>query len=320
MKSALVLLSSGIGNVVRWTPIIPILVEKGYAVDVWVVAPDFPEVAQLLAPSPLIRQVYVSQLLAKDEAPQEAYDLAIVSRWVPPFLLDHVQAVDRIECPRAFWEQYGDKGALVWTAVRLGYVDRIPRPFVHASPRTFELPSGTVAIHAGRKAGWEQKQWGGFGELLGYFPDFVLVGAGDDLSGHELGDYARYLTRGRDFVGRLSLADTAALLRECAAVVSIDSGIAHIAAALGRPTFAIYGITRPQRESFLLPNEYPIENRPACAKDCASLRYNARTCSKRIACLSSLTAADVAARVHNILQTEGRKHGVRETADRNDDG
>lgn len=301
MKSAVVVLASGIGNVIRWTPIIPILVAQDYAVDVWIVAPDFPEVATLLEPSPLIRRVFVSQLLTGKEAPHEAYDLAIVTRWVPPFVLEQIRAMRVVECPREFWTQHGDRGALVWTAVQLGYVNPIPRPFVHTSARRFDLPAGTIAIHAGRKAGWAQKQWHGFGDLLQYFESFVLVGAGDDLSGHELGDYARQLSRGHDYVGRLSLFDTAALLKECAGVISIDSGISHIAAALGVPTFAIYGITKPQREAFAVPNMYPIENRQACALACKAVRYNAPECPGKLACLTTLTAEMVAQRVRFVL-------------------
>ncbi len=304
MKTALVILASGIGNVVRWTPIIPILVEQGYAVDVWIVAPDYPEVAGLLEPSPLIRRVMISGLLTKAEAPADAYDLAIVTRWVPPFILEQILAVQILEAPRDFWTKHGDRGAIVWTATQLGYVNAIPKPFVHASGRRFNVPAGTIAIHAGRKIGWEQKQWNGFGELLRHFEHFVLVGFGDDWSGYELGDYERHLARGRDYVGLLTLRDTAALLAECAGVVTIDSGISHIAAALGIPTFPIYGITRPQREAFALPNVFPIENRAACASSCSSVRYNARTCPGALACLTTLTAETVAAKVRAVLELE----------------
>jgi len=304
MKSALVILASGIGNVIRWTPIVPILVERGYIVDVWIVAPDYPEVASLLEPSPMIRRVMISGLLTKAEAPPDAYDLAIVTRWVPPFILEQILAVERLEAPAEFWLQHGDRGAVVWTATQLGYINPIPKPVVHASSLRFGLEPSTIAIHAGRKAGWDQKQWHGFGELLRYFERFVLIGAGEDWTGHELGDYARHLARGRDYVGQLTLRDTAALLTECVGVVTIDSGISHIAAALGIATFPIYGITRARREAFALPNVYPIENRAACAPSCATIRYNARTCPGGLACLSTLTAETVAAKVRSVLMLE----------------
>ena len=50
-----------------------------------------------------------------------------------------------------------------------------------------------------------------------------------------------------NLAGRTTLSEWAALLGECRTVVANDSGGMHLAAALGRPVVALYGITDPDR-------------------------------------------------------------------------
>lgn len=74
---------------------------------------------------------------------------------------------------------------------------------------------------------------------------FLLLGDGRDraaadLVASELGDAAL------DFVGKTTLRQTASLLAVCDLVVSNDSGLMHMAEALGRKLVAIFGATTPQ--------------------------------------------------------------------------
>lgn len=310
MPNALLVLSSGIGNVIRWTPMIRVLHALGYEVDVWLVAPDYPDVEALIADARWIRMLHRSDGTRAPSWMVQAYDVAVLTRWVPDEVRNGraVRARQIVDCPREFWLQHGDRGAVAWSAVQLGHVDPIPPPFVAKSSRTFDLNPRTIAIHAGRKAGWEQKQWSYFGELIREFTDFanvVVVGAERDQSLADLGRPAierQMIGTAEDYVGKLSLADTAALLSQCQALVSTDSGLSHVAAALPILTFPIYGITKPKREAFALPHVFPIENRSVCAGECATIRYNARTCPGELACLRMLSAAVVAAKVKPIVE------------------
>jgi ADP-heptose:LPS heptosyltransferase len=166
-----------------------------------------------------------------------------------------------------------------------------------ASDRRFDVEPGTVALHPGCKPDWPWKKWHGFPELAERFPNVVLVGTEGDL---ENGD--TYFKKAfawpeqvRSFVGLLDLADTAALLRLCTALVSNDSGLMHLGVALGIPTFGIFGITSQRREAMPVANMHPITKGLACEPACRTRSWGRRDCEQHLECLKSLTADEVAA-------------------------
>lgn len=66
-----------------------------------------------------------------------------------------------------------------------------------------------------------------------------------------------------DLVGT-DLIDLAAALLRCRVVVSNDTGAAHLAAALGRPTVVLFGPTDPQRTCPRGPQVYPVSAGCSC--------------------------------------------------------
>jgi ADP-heptose:LPS heptosyltransferase len=74
----------------------------------------------------------------------------------------------------------------------------------------------------------------------------VLVGADEDMqSAEEVAGAAT--SHPLNLAGRVSLAQVAALARRAALYVGNDTGVTHIAAAVGAPTLAIFGPTDPNR-------------------------------------------------------------------------
>jgi ADP-heptose:LPS heptosyltransferase len=131
----------------------------------------------------------------------------------------------------------------------------------------------------------------------------VLVGAADDLSNR--GTYFRRPFRWpehvENFIGSLNLTDTAALLQECDALVSNDSGLMHLGAALGVPTFGIFGITSPGREALRVPTMISVSKGLPCEPACRLQPWGRRDCEFHLECLRTLGADEVMRRITGSL-------------------
>lgn len=76
--------------------------------------------------------------------------------------------------------------------------------------------------------------------LMGSEKDRVVC---DTIKAYQTDDAQRHCT---NLAGTTSLAEAIDLMSQAACVVSNDSGLMHIAAALGRPLVGVYGSTSPQ--------------------------------------------------------------------------
>lgn len=100
--------------------------------------------------------------------------------------------------------------------------------------------------------------------------------------------------------GQTRLAEALALLAEADAVVSNDSGLMHVAAALGRPTLGLYGSSDPRRT--------PVQGRKAAhlwlQLDCSPCF--ARDCPLGTrACLTGLSPVMVQGALERLRQNAG---------------
>jgi|SRR5271166_92241 len=303
--AALVTAASGIGDILRVTPLIRVLHQLGHAVDV-LIAPDNPEAADLLRGAPEIRELFVTADTTNGRAAASLppgmagrdYALATFTRWSGP-LSQRVQAARTLHFEPGTWLAQGDITCVEAIARNLGWEAKLPDPFAMASDRDFALPPGVVALHPGCKPDWPWKKWHGFDALARRLKEVVVVGTEADLN--NAGSYFAtpfdWPDHVRNQAGKLGLADTAALIRQCAALVSNDSGLMHLGVALGVPTFGVFGITSPAREAIPSPHMVAVTRQLDCEPACRREPWGRRDCEHHLECLKSLSADDVLARM-----------------------
>jgi heptosyltransferase-2 len=122
-----------------------------------------------------------------------------------------------------------------------------------------------VALCPGAEYG-PAKRWPYFKDLAERMgmPALILGSAKDQAAAAGI--------RGHDLTGKTSLDDAIRLIAGAEAVVSNDSGLMHVAAALGRPQVALFGSSSPQHTPPANPQArvvwLQIECSPCFAREC----------------------------------------------------
>ena len=299
----LVAAGGGIGDLLRATPLIRALALKGWTADVFLIA-DFLESVDLFRGAREINRLWhiPSPINKKkdhfvDGLKSEHYDLAVVGANVVRF--QHLFRARHKVVGCEDWLVSGDSKWYAKVAAAAGWEGEMPAPFALHSARQFELPAGTVALHPGCKAGWSFKRWGGFCDLARMLPHVALLGTDQDRDAADA-----WPDHPLDFIGKLSLLDTAALIKQSSGLVSNDSGLMHLGVAMGTPTLGIFGITNPEREIIPSPHMHVIEKGLPCEPVCRRLGFR-RDCEYGIECLKVLTAREVFERLLTLPHGRG---------------
>lgn len=124
------------------------------------------------------------------------------------------------------------------------------------------VPAGpTLALHPGsgsERKNWPEERWAGLLEVLVNSTDLNLLVVGGEAEGERLQRLAAALPPLRTRVAQsLPLAQLARLLTPCVGFIGHDSGISHLAAALGLSGLVLWGdsseeVWRPPSEQFVV--------------------------------------------------------------------
>lgn len=119
--------------------------------------------------------------------------------------------------------------------------DPLPRLSLNSAPSSVSQ----IALHPGsgsEKKNWPEEKWADLLQHLVSSPDFNLLLIGGEAEGERLQRLAAALPPMRTRVAQsLPLAELARLLQGCTGFVGHDSGISHLAAAVGLPGVILWG-------------------------------------------------------------------------------
>lgn len=178
------------------------------------------------------------------------------------------------------------------------------RPPAEAARAAAHAMNGDSFVAVAPGSRWVSKRWNGFApvcDMLAGESKILLVG---DAADREFtAPIAKKLgSRALDIAGALPLMHTAAHLARCRAFVGNDSGLMHLAEAVGVPVVSLFG---PTVEAFgyypSLPKSRTIERKIAC-RPCS--RNGSTPCPKGTEeCLRAIAPATVAATVATLFDT-----------------
>lgn len=154
------------------------------------------------------------------------------------------------------------------TAVYLKPLERLaifaadPVPRIPIAPGTSGL--SCIALHPGsgsEKKNWPETRWAALLQQLVADASANLLLVGGEAEGARLERLAKHLPPERIQIARsLPLTELAERLARCSTFIGHDSGISHLAAALGLPTLVLWGDTveeiwRPQGARVVIARE-----------------------------------------------------------------
>ncbi len=299
-QTAVVHLASGIGNIVLATPLLVALNQMELIVDLLLHA-DYPQTIDLFRDWSSVREIFDGR--TKRRTTFDNYEFVIPA--IPPFYWPrfahlYKNTLGKIHRPPDALFYQDEQEYYLAFARELGYpADQKPFYRLPIAPsENFAVTAKTLVLAPGCKTGeMAAKRWPYFPQLAEHFDDVAIVGTADDLRQHD-GTAMQFPRHARSFVDQLTLRETAELIASAGVVVGNDSGISHIAAAIGTPTVMLFGPTPHLSLGQFPMNVKVLRVGLGCEPCWFSTRF--RACAAQIHCLHQLTVEVVEKEVRKI--------------------
>jgi lipopolysaccharide heptosyltransferase II len=161
-----------------------------------------------------------------------------------------------------------------------------------------------IAIFPG--ASVKERRWGGekYGQVAKVFQDrgYKIVIFGSHADTEDAAKIKEYADNSLDLTGKTFLKEVAAILKYCKLLITADSGLMHIAYAVGTSTVSLFGSGiekkwAPRGKKFIVINKH------LSCSPCTKFGYTPR-CKRNVECLSSISVAEVIKAVEMILNQD----------------
>lgn len=233
---------------------------------------------------------------------------------------DRIFLTDIVECPETF---QGIPLLFLSLLETIGISETDERPKLYAEPKITEhfrmlLRTGhrlKIVVHPGGRN--ETRRWPYYQDvikkIIKRFDALIVVTgtinevmlAGNILSGIDAKNIM-------NLAGKTSLKEVVALCSAVDLVISNDTGVSHIARALGRPTITLFGPESTMLYGDLMENEKRISAEVPCRNEniVFGLKFeNLRRCQKETcenhACMKGITTQDVIKNIEKIISQGG---------------
>lgn len=158
---------------------------------------------------------------------------------------------------------------------------------------------------------WPETYWQALAARAAQAGRRVLLPWGDDTERTRAERIAAAAPHAVEVLPRLSLGELAGVLGGVRAVVGVDTGLAHLAAALGAPSVTLYGPTRPDRTGTYGSGQLHLSAEFPCAPCMNRICTYREPAEVQPACFGTLPPERVWQEVERLLVSDGEAaHGA----------